>query len=432
MTIPQFLVQTNFTSGEWSPRLRGRVDLQKFSNSCQTLLNTTVLVQGGATRRTGTYYVAEVKDSSKETRIIPFVYSTTQAYVLEFGDGYMRVYRQRGQVVESSKTITGITAANPAVVTSNAHGFSNGDQVYITGVAGMTQVNNRRFTVANVAANTFELSGVNSSAYTVYSSGGVANEIYTVATPWADEDLEQLKFTQSADTLFVAHPLYQTRKITRTSDTGWTVALYEPTDGPYLDVNTTTTTFTPSAASGAITVTASTATFASTDVGRLIRIKEGGSWGWLKITGYTSSTQVNADVKGANLAATAAVTDWRLGAWSDTTGWPSVVTFFQERLVFACSTSKPQTIWGSRTNSFEDMTPTAADGTVTDTHAFTFTIADDQVNAIRWMSAGKTLLQIGTSDAEHTLYGGNSNGALVAVTPSNVTIARETTYGSAK
>jgi len=76
-----------------------------------------------------------------------------------------------------SQSITNITKANPAVVTyAGADGFANGDVIGITGVVGMTQVNNLSFTVANVnaAANTFQLSGVNSSGYTAYTSGGTA------------------------------------------------------------------------------------------------------------------------------------------------------------------------------------------------------------------------------------------------------------------
>ncbi len=74
----------------------------------------------------------------------------------------------------TAKTITGITAASPPVVTSAAHGYTNGDVVKITGVAGMAQVNNRAFVVANVTTNTFELKGVDGTTYTAYSSGGSA------------------------------------------------------------------------------------------------------------------------------------------------------------------------------------------------------------------------------------------------------------------
>lgn len=75
----------------------------------------------------------------------------------------------------TNATITGATQANPCVVTANAHGFSNGNLIYIDGVVGMTQLNKRLFTIGGVAANTFQLSGVNSTAYTAYGSAGTAS-----------------------------------------------------------------------------------------------------------------------------------------------------------------------------------------------------------------------------------------------------------------
>lgn len=74
----------------------------------------------------------------------------------------------------AAKTITGITAANPPVVTSAAHGYSDGDLIRIEGVVGMTEVNGRAFIVDNSATNDFELKGVDGSAYTAYASGGSA------------------------------------------------------------------------------------------------------------------------------------------------------------------------------------------------------------------------------------------------------------------
>lgn len=73
----------------------------------------------------------------------------------------------------ASKSIKGATKANPAKITSNAHGFNNGDVVWISGVSGMTQLNNKAYVVAGATANTFQLSGVNSTGYSTYSSGGV-------------------------------------------------------------------------------------------------------------------------------------------------------------------------------------------------------------------------------------------------------------------
>lgn len=84
------------------------------------------------------------------------------------------------------KVITGITKANPAVVTSTAHGFSNGNIVAIASVGGMTQVNGLNFIVAGVTANTFQLSGIDSSGYSVYTSGGAAT-LLSVATTVNDK-----------------------------------------------------------------------------------------------------------------------------------------------------------------------------------------------------------------------------------------------------
>lgn len=72
------------------------------------------------------------------------------------------------------RTITGATAANPVVITSASHGFVNGDLVYIVSVQGMTEINARSFTAANVTTDTFELTDENGLTHTAYSSGGLA------------------------------------------------------------------------------------------------------------------------------------------------------------------------------------------------------------------------------------------------------------------
>ena len=76
--------------------------------------------------------------------LIPFEFNVTQSYILEFGNLYIRFYKDNGQIVEASKTITAITKANPAVVTATSHGYTNGDHVWINNVVGMTEVNSRR------------------------------------------------------------------------------------------------------------------------------------------------------------------------------------------------------------------------------------------------------------------------------------------------
>jgi Flp pilus assembly protein TadG len=72
----------------------------------------------------------------------------------------------------SSKSITNITKGNNTSVTSSGHGLQNGDRVYISDVSGMTQVNNKVYTVSNRSTNSFRLSGIKSSSWSSYKSGG--------------------------------------------------------------------------------------------------------------------------------------------------------------------------------------------------------------------------------------------------------------------
>jgi len=160
---------TNFRTGEISPKLEGRIDLQKYNEAAQTLNNMIVYPSGGVTRRPGTYFAGRTKDGGK-VRLIDFEFSDEQAYILEFGANYIRFYKDGGLLTSNSQNITGITQANPAVMTIASHGYTNGDRILVTGVTDMTEVNNREFVVANATLNTFELSGINSTGFDSYNS----------------------------------------------------------------------------------------------------------------------------------------------------------------------------------------------------------------------------------------------------------------------
>ena len=413
-----------FNGGELSPFMDGRTDHKKYFTGCKVLENFIPHVQGAAERRPGTRFVAPVKDSAKATRIVRFEFSVTQAYVIEFGDLYCRFYREHGAILEAGKAMTGATQANPVVVTAAAHGFANGDEIYISGAVGMTQLNGQRFIVANQATNTFELAGIDGTGFSAYVSGGAAARVYTVTTPYAEADLFELKFSQSADILYITHPSYAPRKLSRTGHTAWTLTVIDFLDGPYLSVNTGATTLAPSATTGSITITASAAAFAATDVGRLVRIQHSAHWGYAKITAFTDTTHVTADVKNS-FGATTASKNWRLGSWSDTTGWPACSTFYEDRLFFG---GEPlQRLDGSKSGDYENFAPSADDSTVADDNALAFTLNANDVNVIRWMIDDENGLIIGTVGGEWILRPSNQNEAL---TPTNVKATRTTTRGS--
>ena len=264
-------------------------------------------------------------------------------------------------------------------------------------------------------------------------SGGSPVE---VTTTYAEADLFQLKFAQSADVLYVTHPSYPPRKIERTSDTAWSITTIAFEDGPYLNTNSTTTTLLLSHKTGSVTVTASAITginsdtgFQTTDIGRLIRLKDpAGDWTWLTITARASTTSITATVSGPDASATIATVDWRLGVWSDTTGYPAAVTFHQNRLCFAGPTDFPQRIDMSVSADFENFAPTDPDGTVADDLAVSTSLSADNVNSILWLSDEEKGLAVGTVGGEWIVRPNDNGGVL---TPSNIQGARSSAFGSA-
>ena len=407
--------QTNFTAGELTPKLAGQVDFKKYNNGVETMENLTVFPQGGCQRRSGSKFVCEAKDSSSSVRLIPFEFNITQAYVLELGNNYIRFFKDNGQITETDKVITAITRANPAVVTSSSHGFSNGDHVWINSVVGMTRLNGRRFVVANQTTNTFELTGENSTSYDAYASAGTASKVYEIATTYTTAQIFEIQYTQSADVMYIVHPDHKPRKLSRTGHTSWTLTDVDFLRGPYLDANTSATTMTPSGTSGSVTITASTSTFVSGDIGRLIKIETGHA----KITGYTSGTQVAATTTD-DFTGTGGQTDWSLGSWSSVLGYPRTVSFFEQRLVFGGSTSYPQTVWASESGLYEEFD--AGDASAAD--AFIYTIAANRVNVIRWLAPSRDLI-VGTVGGEFKV--GRPTGE--PLKPDNVNIAQQTTFG---
>lgn len=229
-------LQTSVTAGEVSPRLYSRSDLQKYRTFAKVIENAIVLPQGGLRKRGGTHFITTVRDGTA-VRLVPFQFSTSQPYVLEFGVNYIRILKDRAPLTHTGTSITGITQANPAVVTANSHGLANGDRVWIVSVGGMHQVNNRHFTVAGATANTFELSGVDSTAYGTYTSGGTVAELVEVTTTYTADELADLTFAQSADVLYIAHPAHPLATLSRSAATTWALADADITNGPFRTIN---------------------------------------------------------------------------------------------------------------------------------------------------------------------------------------------------
>ena len=337
-----------FSAGEISPLLEGRTGIEKYKEGLADLTNMIVMPTGGTKRRPGTEYLGEVKSSSVKSRLIPFQFKSTDTYILEFGNEIMRVYRNGAQVLNATaKTITAATKASPGVLTSNSHGFSNGDEIFIASVGGMTELNGRNYRVANSTTNTFTLTdlfgvAINTTSFTTYTSGGTATEIFELATPYPEAKLPDVRFVQSADTMYFVHPEYAIRTLTRSDHNNWSFATPSISGSPSPALNT----------SG---------------------------------------------------------------------NYPSVVTFFEQRLVFANTAANPQTIWFSKNADYTNFTAGTGDN-----DALIYTIASNTVDSIRYLSSTR-VLAIGTTGGEFVLTSTNDG----PVTPTTTLIRKYSNYGTA-
>ena len=336
---------STFTAGEISPRLEGRANIEKYLEGLSILTNMIVQPHGGVTRRPGTEYLGEVKNSSNVTRLIPFEFKTSDTYALEFGDQYMRVFRNGLQVLSSAKTISAITKANPGVLTSNSHGYSNGDEVYLENSGAMAELKSRNYLVAGSSTNTFTLTdlygvAINTTNFTTFNNGVTTAKIYEVATPYTSAQVNDVRFAQSADVMYIVHPSHAIRTLSRTDHNAWSFA-------------------TPS------------------------------------------------------------ITENNTPVLTTSNNYPSVVTFFEQRLVFAATNNNPQTLWFSKNADYLNFQTGTSDD-----NALIYTIASNKVNAIRYLSATR-ILNIGTSGGEYVLT--TTNGG--PITPTQTVIRKYSNYG---
>jgi hypothetical protein len=397
--------------------------------------------------------VADSSYTSAKVRLVPFIHSASDAYILEFGNNYIQFYRSGTRVVLD----TGIP--------------------------------------------------------------------YSITTTYQTADLFQLQFVQSADEMYIAHPDYPPRVLTRYGHAYWTIADLDFQEGPFLDENDTTTTIRTSDITGSVELIASAPIFNDNHVGALWKIThtvaansvagnftadgnsttvmvqkdrkfdftshdtwtgtlvlersydDGATWkevipfdsngdgnisyadsetvadanyrvgmraysagsgtcrytlrarsfdvdGVIDITAVTDANNATGTVEvtlGDSLADSCDVTTWAEGAWSPDQGYPTAIAFYEERLAFAATTKSPETIWMSKTDDWENFGTGALD-----TDALSFTLAGDQANSIRWLCP-QTALLIGTIGSEWSL---SASEATEPLTANNVMAKRQSSYGS--
>lgn len=445
-------IQQSFSGGEFDPQGWSRTDQEKYATGMRQAENFLVNKFGTINNRPGFSYLGATKVTSTRSRLIPFIYSDDQAYILEFGVGYIRFWNADGTAVKSSDSPV------------------------------------------------------------------------EVITAYTEAQLRLLRFTQSADTVFISCYGVKPRVLVRNSSTSWSISDYAYKWGPFLTENVDDDIkITPSGTSGSITLVANNSIFQSGHVGSIWRLDQnvsgatakvefttigqtaslgcgysctwrfvthGSDWkarviversydngvtwlqlrsytgnadgnynvyaeeteqclirarvveytsgtltvdlsidpyvnqGIIKITGYTSATQVTATVDSTyTLGGTGATNMWYEAAWSDVQGWPAAICFWQDRLMFGGTSGSPHGVWLSKTADYYNFITSSPDSEDSDSINVTFT-SRKQANIHTLIPLRESVIAMSEDGVNTVSYSGSS------LTPSTITQRSETYQGA--
>ena len=337
-----FTAKTNFTAGELSHDLLGRVDLQSYDNGALELKNVFIEPTGGVKRRPGLKYIDTLNNAG---RLICLEYNAKESYLIVLQDKSILIY-QNNSLID------------------------------------------------------------------------------TLKSPYSTEQISNVRWCQSEETLLFTHPDICPKKLKKTNDK-WILTdfAFMTEDGcilaPYHKFCDADLTIKSSAVSGSVTLTTSSDFFENRHIGQQIKIADG----YALVNEVTSTTSAKATIKkklvadADNTSALEPTRSFSEPAFNDTFGWPVSIAFYQSRLVFGGSKKLPNTLWFSQTADITNFEL----GDAYDSHAIEFTIMSDGLNAIQALYAGRHL-QVFTTSSEWMVSGN-------PLTPSNIQLCRQTQVG---
>jgi hypothetical protein len=375
-----YLKQASFSRGEFSPKLHDRTDLEHYRLGLAYARNFIGLRHGGITRRPPTEFIARIKDSSKQARLVPFVYNAEQAYILEFSEFSIRVYKNDGAVLDGSDFVDIPTPFSEADCQELDYSQS-ADVLYIA------HKSHYPMRLTRWSHTEWDLSTVN-----------------FIDGPWLAKNAVSNKATPSGNIVANQSTTVSFESVSGVNDgAGWQTK----------------------------------------DVGRYFRWQSpddasttGQEIAWGQITAVNSGANITVLWLGSAALETAsgitiinntsASDNWWAGAFYSPGGYPHKVAFYSERLCWARSDDLPQNIWMSMAGKFENHATTDRDGAVANDHAIPAAINAGEVNEIMWLAEGSNL-QIGTKSATRSISSTDSD----TLGPDNIEQNRESSYGSA-
>jgi len=445
----------SFNAGEFTPYLHGREDYDKYGSGCKTLTNLVPIPYGGVRKRRGFAYVAPAKYDDKPCRLVRFQFAMNETFMLEFGEGYIRFFKNQAPVTVTGEdgrvpyeVATPYTAAevfelqwvqsldviflaheNHPPCKLSRYGDTdwrfaqidfmqppflerNEEEIWLhleehSATHAIRLISDTDLFQSGHAGACFALEHARSDVSTVggvgTSAGVPVRGSWNLGTSgtWSgvlyiERSYDREEKGSDADATWESYRAYSS-----SSDRNIDVAGDED-DACHLRVRTSEG-------------------FSVTETFRWeLNLTEYYRRGIVRVTQVEHARSAVVEILQKPLAYTA-VKRWYEGAWSAVRGFPKAATFYQRRLFFGGSRHEPQTIWASQVNDYENFEM----GTL-DTDALTYAFASEARDSICWIAALEDIA-VGTTGGEWRISASETKDPL---TPTNVKIVRQSTYGS--
>lgn len=460
-----YTIQTSFATGEISPSLYGRPDLAKYSAGLARCENFIIHPHGGVSKRPGMRFVAKAKG---RCRLVEFEYSIDQTYVLEFGNKYVRFFRNGAQITKDGEPYELVTPYLEADL--DALSFTqSADVLYIVhkGYRPMElyRVSDDEWALQDFpfrngpfrnkteaqADVTLALSALSGGSVTMTASAPLFEAGHAGALFELTHHVDEVMKKSSGDTWTLEVTAYKEWRLESGGFWGGEVVLeyWDEDEGAWVKYKTYISQVYDEGTSSSCGNAKNYSDQDTVDKPTKLRLRavsfssfvpEGNSeedrgyFQLVAMAGYhkavarvvsvSSPTSAVVSME-TEAASTRATLNWREGSWSDVLGWPSAVGFYQERLAMGATREEPQSWWLSVVGDYYDFGVSLE---VLDDEAVSGTLVSRKLYDINYFVSTNKLL-IMTSGGEWLLSPGAAGGAL---TPSNVDVGLQGNRGCAR
>lgn len=459
MSNPLYISQLAFTTGEVSPDVSSRFDLEQYKSALLEAENVVIRPYGAVAKRQGSQYVGQVKYSDKPTRLFEFTTNTNNSFMLEFGHLYIRVWRNGEytnleintpfedeiindlNIIQSGDVMFICSGKYPIQtlsrysdidwrmstykLTEQPYDEINTDNGHTLTVNGDTITSTKDLFTQDMVGSVVQIAYYIEAVHTKVSGSVVEKKIIRgFAGPFIEKTYNNINYNvenYSTDTelswKFTTHGTWEgTVKIQISNNDGQTWKDYR-TYTSNKDYNVTD--------SGKIAAGARLKYISDIKSGSVncdLSILPFMQYGVVEITSVENSKTAKVNILNG-IKEGEPSHQWKLGSWNRGKGYPKLCTFYQDRFIVAATDSKPNFIWFSRTGDYPNFGVEKVEGTITDDSAITLPVINRKMCEIRHLVPANDLIIL-TSGNEWIVSGDKT------ITPTNCNLKTQTQRGA--